>query len=211
LCPPTVAAMLLAFLIAVAVVAAAVVVGYALGGCLSALVRLRFTCSGLIGVAVAAHGAYLVVGGRIVIGALPASLLSAVSYSALAIWLALNLRRMASFRLLAVGTIIAGCGAMLNGAVIVANGGMPVSETALERAHPAGARTINLVRDPKHQVLTAGTHLPWLADRMVLRRGVISIGDVLLWLGVVVGIAGAMTSHVGAGGIAATRARAGGP
>jgi hypothetical protein len=72
-------------------------------------------------------------------------------------------------------------GFVLNAVVIVANGAMPVDPAALVAL--GGTAAI----DPgKHQLLDDATLLPWLADIIAvpLLRSVISVGDIILALGV---------------------------
>lgn len=80
------------------------------------------------------------------------------------------------------GVALAALGMGLNVLVIAANGAMPVSQNALERAGFEGR-----VEDfgTKHELLDDDTRLPWLADVIpVPGRTIISIGDVVLALGI---------------------------
>jgi hypothetical protein len=78
------------------------------------------------------------------------------------------------------GMLIATAAVALNVLVIAANGAMPVSPDAARRAGVGLPET-----SVKHVVLDDDTRLPWLADVIPLpgMREVISIGDVLLALG----------------------------
>lgn len=78
------------------------------------------------------------------------------------------------------GIWIAGLGILMNFTVIALNGGMPVLE---EAAFIAG-NTGELVLDAKHVLLTESTRLPFLADVIPLPNAVLSLGDVLLAIGV---------------------------
>jgi len=80
-------------------------------------------------------------------------------------------------------------GAVLNAAVIVANGGrMPVSARALESVgRPAGAALVGGT-DPRHLLAAPGSPLgpfdDWLAFHIAGLAGIASPGDVLMALGV---------------------------
>jgi hypothetical protein len=78
------------------------------------------------------------------------------------------------------GIWIAGLGILMNFTVIALNGGMPVLE---EAAYIAG-NTGELILDAKHVLLTESTRLPFLADVIPLPNAVLSLGDVLLAIGV---------------------------
>lgn len=87
----------------------------------------------------------------------------------------------ANFRL--PGVLLAAIGMALNVIVIAANGAMPVSTLALEKAGFEGE-----VGDlgSKHELLDAGTKVPWLADVIPVpyARAIISLGDVVLGMGI---------------------------
>lgn len=91
-----------------------------------------------------------------------------------------------------VAAALALVGGGLNAAVMLANGGMPVSATAAE--HLEGAPRLG-DEDPtaRHVALDEGTRLAFLADVIPLRlghaRGIASVGDVVLLL------AAAATAH----------------
>lgn len=81
------------------------------------------------------------------------------------------------------GIGLAAAGLLLNVMVIATNGAMPVHAPSAERAGvPISFEEAGL----KHEVMDAGTHLPWLGDAIALPalKTVISLGDVLLALGV---------------------------
>ena len=97
-------------------------------------------------------------------------------------WLAVQDRHLASGLLSA--------GALMNLAVIVANGGMPVDPAALEAVGRGGVDvTAGFLY--KHVPMDSGTHLAWLADRIPvpLQRNVVSIGDVLMAVAITLWIA----------------------
>jgi hypothetical protein len=74
-------------------------------------------------------------------------------------------------------------GLLLNVAVITANGGMPVSRTAAEKAGLGEELTRAGV---KHEILDDNTNLPWLADVIPIPglEKVISVGDIVLAFGI---------------------------
>ena len=80
----------------------------------------------------------------------------------------------------ASGIWIAGVGILMNFTVISLNGGMPVLEEAARIAGNSG----ELVFDGKHVLLTEETTLPFLADIIPLPGAVLSLGDVVLAIGV---------------------------
>lgn len=93
----------------------------------------------------------------------------------IALFLLLNLAR--------PGMGLAGVGVLLNLVVIVANGAMPVHAPSAERAGvPISFEEAAL----KHEVMDPSTHFPWLGDAIAipLLKTVISLGDVLLALGI---------------------------
>jgi hypothetical protein len=104
-------------------------------------------------------------------------------------WLALN-RQLPGVWLVAVGL-------GLNAIVMAANGAMPVD--------PAAMRALGLgeleVPPGKHTLLTDGTRLPWLADIIPIRplRSIVSVGDLVLALGLLPMTHALMTSRSGDG------------
>ena len=78
------------------------------------------------------------------------------------------------------GIWIGGLGVLMNFTVIALNGGMPVLLTAAEIAGHDG----ELMLDAKHVLLDQSTRLPFLADVLPLPNTVLSLGDVMLAIGV---------------------------
>lgn len=78
------------------------------------------------------------------------------------------------------GALLAGMGVTMNFVVIALNRGMPVSQEAILLAGGSGDATL----DGKHVLLTAESWLPFLADVIPLPGEVISVGDVLLGIGI---------------------------
>lgn len=112
---------------------------------------------------------------RVVPGAYPIAI--AVSATLMAQFVARNA--------LVPGVALAGLGLLLNAAVVLVNGAMPVSLYAAARA---GVPGMELSGDARHDVLGDGTRLAWLADVIPaptpFRPEVVSIGDVLLAAGI---------------------------
>lgn len=78
------------------------------------------------------------------------------------------------------GMWIAGVGILMNFTVIALNNGMPVLPEAFELA---GGTIQNLTLDAKHVILDGSSRLPFLADIIPMPGSVISMGDVLLAVG----------------------------
>ncbi len=78
------------------------------------------------------------------------------------------------------GMWIGGLGVLMNFTVIALNGGMPVLLAAAEIAGHEG----ELVLNAKHVLLDTSTRLPFLADVLPLPNTVLSLGDVMLAIGV---------------------------
>jgi hypothetical protein len=77
------------------------------------------------------------------------------------------------------GLVLVAAGTTLNLIVVVANVGMPVSQSALENANAT------LPRDGVHIAMSSATVLNWLGDILPLSvvRGVYSVGDVISAVG----------------------------
>jgi hypothetical protein len=138
-------------------------------------------------------------------------LLLLASYGTAAAWLLLNAARQRHYGLRA-GIAVASLGWALNTVVVVADNGMPVSAAAGKRAgiiHAALGPAIYRGQLYKHLPVTSVTWLRPLGDVIPLRplHAVVSPGDLVLWLGVVITIAAAMgTARVGAAQISSASA-----
>jgi hypothetical protein len=77
------------------------------------------------------------------------------------------------------GMWISAIGILMNFTVIALNNGMPVLPEAIELAGGDPGMTL----DAKHVVLDSSSHLPFLADIIPMPGSVISLGDVLLAVG----------------------------
>jgi hypothetical protein len=107
-------------------------------------------------------------------------------------WVIVNLRgRSGLVRAAAVVILVGGA---MNAVVIAANGRMPTSAAAAAAIHPSAAQTAAATRSPKHEVATPATKMGWLGDVIPVTpiRAVISAGDIVLLVGAVCLIAGAM-------------------
>jgi hypothetical protein len=105
-----------------------------------------------------------------------------LSLALAAAWLAVQRHHLASTLLSA--------GALMNLAVIAANGGMPVDPDALRAVGRSGVDvTAGFLY--KHVPMDSGTHLAVLADRIPVpvQRNVISIGDVLMAVAITLWVA----------------------
>jgi hypothetical protein len=95
------------------------------------------------------------------------------------------------------GVLLVAVGLGLNALVMAANGAMPVD--------PAAMRALGLgeleVPPGKHTLLTDGTRLPWLADVIPLPplRSIVSVGDLVLALGLLPLTHALMTERPGEG------------
>ncbi|MDQ3958090.1 MAG: DUF5317 domain-containing protein [Actinomycetota bacterium] len=116
-------------------------------------------------------------------GALAVVLLSNL---AVAVWLVVN-RRLP-------GLLLAGAGMALNVLVIVSNGAMPVLDRS---ADAAGVSQSLDDAGLKHERLDDDTVLPWLGDAIPVppTREVLSVGDVVLALGLAQLVDARMTAH----------------
>ena len=115
-----------------------------------------------------------------------------VSHAVIAVWLTVNVVGLTGWRRVGAGLALAGW--LLNLAVMLPNGGMPVSTAAMADA----GRVVTDVTDghlSKHVPLDDATVLPQLADIHPLPalRLVYSAGDVLLLAGLLVVLAAAWT------------------
>ena len=156
----------------VTVLLSALLVGRLSNGSLDGLGQVRLRTPGLVAAALVVQLAGTLIGGP----AHPAGL--ALS-SGLAVAFLLRNRKLA-------GTGLVAAGLLANAVVIGANGAMPVSLGAAERA---GAPVEQLLAgtDPRHELAGDATRLRWLADvipvRLPVRPEVVSAGDVLVAAG----------------------------
>ena len=162
----------------VVVVGLAVVLGYLLGGRLSAFENLRLRWWGLIVVGLAIQFMPLPEGdGGTDLVVRTAAL--AVSYTLIVAF------AIANFRVPGMPLILIGVAA--NFLVIVANGGMPVSESALiDSGHGNDVGQLQQEGFDKHHLMDDDDVLTFLADAIGIPSPIgqaISIGDVFVYLG----------------------------
>jgi len=173
-------------LFVVGAVVGGLLAGVILGGSLYRLERLTLRSLSLLVAAVAVQVvASLVFGGIPYVIGLVLSLLLATAFVA------------RNPHLAGRGLLVGGL--VLNAAVIIANGAMPVHRGAAERA---GVSLHSLVADPRHRTEDASTHLSLLDDRIPLPlpvgAQVLSVGDVLVAAGAGLLIAQAMRRRIAA-------------
>ncbi|MTV26025.1 hypothetical protein FTX61_11480 [Nitriliruptoraceae bacterium ZYF776] len=155
----------------------AIAVSYVRGGRLTRIADVQLRSNALLFVGLALQLAVDLAAGRGILGDATALGWSILLVSQLLVvgWLVRN-RQLPGVLLVAVGLA-------LNAVVIAANGAMPVD--------PAAMRVLGVehldVPLGKHTLMTAETALPWLADVIPLPplRSIISVGDVVLALGLV--------------------------
>ncbi|MGH2725883.1 MAG: DUF5317 domain-containing protein [Actinomycetota bacterium] len=148
----------------------------------------------LRGVALVFAGVILQVGSTVAERAelswLPLALVLA-SFALTFAFAALN-RRLPGMTLLALG-------ALMNFVVISANGGMPVSLDALDRAGLGNPFESGAVTKGAHHALDDGSRLTFLADVIPIRvtANVVSAGDIVIWAGLLLLIQQLMVGRPG--------------
>lgn len=168
-----------------------ILAGFATGGRIGALSKLSLRLPFLLLAALAVQvllGTSLTSSMR---GDLRLALLTA-TYVAVGVWLAANLPGRP--KALAVGLGVTGVGWLLNMAVVVANGGMPVSARALARIGLGTAALAGGGPFGKHVLLTTKSVLGGLGDTIALPAlgTVVSVGDLVMVVGLVIAVAAAM-------------------
>lgn len=159
-------------------IALSILVGFLLRGSLRRFGDLRLRWWGMAIVGLGLQFAPLPSGGAGTDLLVRVAVLSC-SYALLVVFVAVNLR-MSGMPLVLVGLV-------LNAAVIIPNGGMPVSEDAVERLGKEEAlEALTENGDPKHHLMTDDDVLAPLADQIAVPAlGVIvSVGDLLLYVGI---------------------------
>ena len=170
---------------------AGIAVGYALGGRLRALAELHLRAPALVWLALGLQLALYAPGAR----ALPDAARTGVivlSVAVVGVWLLVNTRAATGGLRLAFAVVAAGW--LLNVAAIVPNGSMPVSTVALRRAGAPPTLMVDEGHLWKHVAADRATVLPWLGDVLPVRAAgaVVSVGDVVLAVGIGSLVAGAM-------------------
>jgi hypothetical protein len=159
------------------IVAAAVLVGFIARGSLRNFERIRVGWWGiaLVGLALQAVPVPARFGSRWAVGVL------VTSYIVLIVFVGLN-RRLPAAPLILIGLL-------LNAVVIAANGGMPVSGSAIERAGARGEGLLTGIEGTKHHLMGPDDVLTPLADVIPIPppAGVIlSVGDLCIYAGVAI-------------------------
>jgi hypothetical protein len=173
----------------------AVAIGMAAGGSVSLLPEIRIKWESLFVLSLVAQGAALPYAGGL---GLSRNLIVGLWFLSAVVILAIAVRNRSQMGML---SILAG--ALLNCVVVAANAGMPVSTRAIravDASVEASMRVTGL-----HVVQTSTTRLCLLADIMPMYtplglRTVVSIGDMLLLVGVAVLVISYMVGHMGTEG-----------
>jgi hypothetical protein len=163
-----------------------VAIGRARGGRVDALGRLRFRAAPLVLAALAGQWAARHVAPSTRFGVV------AATYAAAAVWIALNVARRSWA--LRVGLIVVATGWALNLAVMVPNGGMPVSASALAAIHAPAHLVVSQGHLNKHVLAAPGATASWLGDDVAVPalRAVVSVGDLFLAAGIALVVAAGM-------------------
>ena len=179
--------------------------GWATGGSWRARSEVRFRHPSLVLVAIAAQAALELPGIR----SWPSSLRFAiviVTYLVVGWWVLENARASSGGARFGLGLVEGGWA--LNLLAIVPNGGMPVSESALDRSGIAPSISVIHGHFSKHVPVNHGTVLRVLGDVIPLSwfRSVISPGDIVMAVGIGLLVAAAMRTSAPNDGPVATPA-----
>jgi hypothetical protein len=179
-------------------VAAGVHLGYARGGRLRHLADLSVRAPWLLLLAAGLQFVHFDVAGtrEAVESALHLSLMVPI-FGLVGVWCLLNLSGRPRIGQVAVALVLLGGAA--NAAAIAANGRMPYSEQALVAAHVSDEQRARGESSPKHVAADEATSLRWLGDVIPVRpvQKVVSVGDVVLLLGVAGIVAAGMCGSAG--------------
>ncbi len=169
--------------------------GWAIGGSLNALLDVRLRHAPLVVGAIATQLALELPGVRGWPSGLRFAILLA-TYLVVGWWLLENARSSSGGARL--GFDVVGGGWTLNALVIALNGGMPVSEAALDRAGIPPATSVIHGHLAKHIPINHGTVMRALGDVIPLSwfRSVVSPGDIVMAIGIGVLVAAAMRRPV---------------
>jgi len=164
-------------LILVPVVVGAII-GKICGGTLSRLAELRFRAPALI---------FAVLAAQALLGRAPGELRAGVvvlSYAAVGAWIVLNMSgRSVALR---AAFVMVGLGWAMNFAAIAPTGAMPVSEEALRTVGVSTTINVQNGHLSKHARREERNATTWLGDEIPIPRlrAVISLGDIVLALGI---------------------------
>lgn len=166
-------------------------VGAATGGSFRALGKINFRWGWIVVAAVAVQAALSLPGVRTLPSGIRFALVIA-TYLVVGWWLYGNARATTGGPRLGVGLVAAGW--ILNFVAIVPNGGMPVSASAMREAGFPPSFSVTNGHLSKHVLASSGTYLRFLGDAIPVRpfQAVVSAGDVVMFLGIVVFLATAM-------------------
>lgn len=170
-------------------VAVGILIGFVRRGSFANLARTQLT-----GVPLVFAGVILQLGSTVAeradLRSLPLALVLA-SFALTFGFAALN-RRLPGMTLIAIG-------ALMNFVVISANGGMPVSLDALDRAGLGNPFEQGAVTKGAHHALDDGTRLRFLADVIPIKvtANVVSAGDIVIWAGLLLAIQQLMVGRPG--------------
>lgn len=174
-------------------IACGIALGYLRGGKLRVLGQLRIEALWLVWVAVAIQACHLYVPAvrRFAENELGLPLLLVV-FGSVGLWIGLNLGGRSLGVWLAIVMLL--IGGILNGLAILANGRMPFSQSAALHARLPRDKIFPVDRLPKNEPASADTRIPILGDIIPVRpiHRVISIGDVILAIGIALIIAAGM-------------------
>lgn len=182
---------------------AAILVGYARGGRLRRVADSEVRASGALFAGLAVQLAVDVGALRGYVAGTMATVLLAISFVLVALWIVANRYR--------PGIPLIALGLLANSVVVIANGGMPVDPDAIA----AAGLPLRDALHGKHTLLTSETRLALLADIIPIPvlRSVISVGDVVLTAGLIPFVSHLMTYEPAAErrGGSRSRSHTGGP
>ena len=176
-------------------VAAGVLLGYARGGRLRHLADVPVRAPWLLLLAAALQFVHFdAAGTRVAVeSALHVSLMVPI-FGLVGVWCLVNLPGRPRLGQAAVALVLLGGAA--NALVIAANGRMPYAESALVAAHVSDEQRVRGEHSPKHVAADATTRLRALGDVIPVRpvQKVVSVGDVVLLIGVAGVVAAGMSA-----------------
>ena len=162
-----------------------VVSGYALGGRLRALAGARLHATWLLWLGAGLQFFYFHwQGPRLALESRLGLSLMVPIFGLIGAWVLVNLPRRPRAVQVAASTIL--FGGLLNATVIAANGRMPYSESAVRVVDGSAADRASALKSLKYAVAGQQTRLSWLGDVIPVGplHKVISVGDIVLLLGV---------------------------
>jgi hypothetical protein len=167
---------------------AGAIAGRLRGGRLARLGDLKFRAPAVI---------FAILAAQVVLGHAPRQargLAVVLTYAGVGLWIVVNLgQRTLGLRL---GFTLIGIGWAMNFAVMAPNGAMPVSEDALSAVGAPAAMNVQDGHLYKHERRESTNASSWLGDEIPVAplRAVISVGDIVLALGILLLISSAMVS-----------------